>query len=176
MNESHIQFNSIPQWQTMSFNPIIGTEPGIYTLHTKLSFVPNTTLLFGLSNQCPIVNGVHRQYYHYLVNNTQSMWINIPNKSDHSNGFNCTNKNVSIINTNSTAQQPSINEFDTYIYIDMSRHVTIKIIYDSFEHRLQFYINDTCVSSIDLHINKDTIYPFMMCNSDHPNHITMRFM
>jgi hypothetical protein len=192
--ENGIQLSNIPQWQTYIKNPITPREyeKGIYTLEANIHTYEINTFVIGLSNQKIPKNDWDNYSYYYLSRQTQYLWLNlhtIDNNATRTITF--TNRSLQVnkkLDTNDTITYDIFNRDkkippnkikDRYgedltnpIVIDNSPSTTVKIIYHSYDHTIQYYINETLLCTIPAEIDTENMYPFIAGTSyNHPSTI-----
>jgi len=179
-----------PQWQTYIFNPITPREyeKGIYILQAKIPTHRIGSFVIGLSNKkIPKYDNI---YYYYLSHHTHYMWLHLVNKQNYNNETikldNDSLKINSKLDTNDTFTfnifnrdtiHPPEKKKNTYhppdennwcsisntnpIDIRNNTHTIVKIIYHSYDHTIQYYINETLLCTIPLEIDYKNMYPFI---------------
>ena len=198
---SGIQLNNTTQWQTYIFNPIIKSKPGIYTLHTTISTNQVHSFIMGFSNKKKTI--IKENYYYYLSPNTQYIWIHLldMDKSGHylslthnslkinqnimsrcttydifNNNFNKKNTPNKIDNNVAMNHNSFYKSGHSPIIINNQPKLHVKVIYHSYEHTIQYYINDTLLCKIPAVIDPTKIYPFIVGNSNYAMKINIDFL
>ena len=198
--QNGIQLSSIPQWQTYIKNPITPREyeKGIYTLEANIHTYEINTFVIGLSNKKIPKNDWDNYSYYYLSRQTQYLWINLHTIHNiHNNDtrtITFTNKSLQVskkLATNDTITYDIFNRDkkippnkikDRYgedlanpIMIANNPHTLVKIIYHSYDHTIQYYINETLLCTIPAEIDAENMYPFIAATSyNHPS--TIKFV
>ena len=198
---SGIQLNNKPQWQTYIFNPIIKSKPGMYTLYTTIHTNQVHSFIMGFSNKKKTTT--MENYYYYLSPNTQYMWIHLLDMDKSGHHLSLTqeslkiNQNIKgrctthdIFNNNFNKKNPpnkidhnfAMNHNSWYksghspIIINNQPEFHVKVIYHSYEHTIQYYINDTLLCKIPATIDPTTMYPFIVGNSNYAMKININFL
>ena len=180
-----------PQWQTYIFNPITPREfeKGIYTLEAKIPTQLINSFVIGLSNKkIPRYQNIY-YYYYYLSHHTHYMWLHLTdNHNSTEDTIKLDNRSLKINNkldTNDTytfnifnrdiinPPEKIKNQYDIYgeklsstssgkpIVIRNTPHTFVKIIYHSYDHTIQYYINETLLCTIPAEIDAENMYPFI---------------
>ena len=189
-----IQLSNIPQWQTYIKNPITPREyeKGIFTLEANIHTYEINSFVIGLSNKKIPKNDWDNYSYYYLSRQTQYLWINL--HTIHNNDtrtITFTNSSLQVskkLATNDTITYDIFNRDkkkplhkikDRYgedaanpIVIANNPHTLVKIIYHSYDHTIQYYINETLLCTIPAEIDAENMYPFIAATSyNHPSTI-----
>ena len=178
-----------PQWQTYIFNPIMPREfeKGIYTLEAKIPTQRINSFIIGLSNKK--IPRHQTIYYYYLSHHTHYMWLHLKdNHNSTEDTIEFDNRSLKINNkldTNDTytfnifnrdtihPPEKIKNQYNIYgenwsstssgkpIVIRNNPHTIVKIIYHSYDHTIQYYINETLLCTIPAEIDAENMYPFI---------------
>lgn len=200
ITSNSIQFVKQPQWQTCIFNPITPREyeKGIYTLRTKVPTNVINSFVIGLSNKkIPKHQNIH---YYYISCNTCYMWLHLKKiHACTDETFLLDNYSLKInqkLNTNDTFTFDIFNRNEitppkkiknqycppteynwcslntrNYIEISNNYHTIVKIIYHSYEHTIQYYINNILLCTIPAEIDSENMYPFIAATSNNSTSI-----